>query len=93
MREIQAPEKTWKPCESTFVIPCRKCHETLLAVTYRVVGEVYSQSEPCLDHSIRILQLTEPDKQALQLEPSHIPLPKVWNNAYTFNLPLQHHLV
>jgi hypothetical protein len=45
--------------------------------SYSVIGSRQTQKPPRLVHKLHILQLTEDDKQRLQLDTTHVPSPRV----------------
>ncbi|KAI0692274.1 hypothetical protein BC835DRAFT_1277959 [Cytidiella melzeri] len=61
--------------------------------SFQVIGRSEAQAAACYKYSIRLLQLTEGDKQQLQLESSHVPKPKLSRTPYTFSLPDQQRVV
>lgn len=56
---------------------------------FRVSGVLRWKSDASLKYRISLLQLTQDDKHAMQLDPSHIPTPLPTNAIFTFGLSLQ----
>ncbi|EKM59291.1 uncharacterized protein PHACADRAFT_113812 [Phanerochaete carnosa HHB-10118-sp] len=61
--------------------------------SYRLFGVEQWKNEASLKHAIDLLQLTETDKQAIQLDKTHVPTPRLPNSAYSFNLTLSHRIL
>jgi hypothetical protein len=63
---------------------------TVIGQSYFVTGIRQKQKPPRRAYKLHVFQLTEGDKQRLQLEPSHVPTPRVHHgSAVQFSLPVE----
>ncbi|EKM59286.1 uncharacterized protein PHACADRAFT_181292 [Phanerochaete carnosa HHB-10118-sp] len=61
--------------------------------SFRLSGISQWKNEASLKHAISPLYLTETDEQAMRLDKTHVPTPRLQNSAYSFDLTLNHRIL
>lgn len=55
--------------------------------SYRCSGYRIVQTPPSITYSLRLLELSEPDRQQMQSDVQHIPRPQLRHHSYEFTIP------